>query len=316
MLLMGRAGVVDSVEASPLLRLSRRVLDLGEGDPGEIVRGGLVLKNEGTAPLKFSILRSCGCTDLSPTDGVIAPGGKVDVSVGLELFKATGSERSTSLVVRTNDPKNREVRCTLVARSNSPFQVTPAYVDFGDVLHGSPVSSSATIAIEREQGVTKILTRLTNENFVVQSNSNTEVHVSHAKHLPAGRHSGSLQLFIKGDEKRVVRVPLQVNITVPLVSVPSSLVIRKDGTGRFRKVHWIVISNNGSAALGDLVALNAPKQFLIEKVSKIGDKRCRYSLVIAPGWEPPNRFTLELEDSASKERCDLVLVFSDLSQEP
>ena len=59
---------------APRLELSTTYLDLGEGKPNEVMRGIFLLRNTGTAALKFSIGRSCGCAELKPSRGTVPAG--------------------------------------------------------------------------------------------------------------------------------------------------------------------------------------------------------------------------------------------------
>jgi len=74
-------------ESGPELELSRLSVDLGHAGPGEVLDGILTLRNIGSEPLEFSLLGSCQCTELMPTDGVVLPGKSRDIRVGVTLPK-------------------------------------------------------------------------------------------------------------------------------------------------------------------------------------------------------------------------------------
>jgi hypothetical protein len=97
-------------------------------------------------------------------------------------------------------------------------------------------------------------------------------------------------------------------VPAPLSVTPSTLTLRKDSAGQFSPVYWIVASDSGPAPLGEVRAVNAPREFRIEEVGQIGDRRRRYRLTVGEGWNAPERFALELVDPSNGQRCELLLL--------
>ena len=61
--------------STPVLAISTRRLDLGDGEPEEEMRGTFQIRNDGSEPLQYQIQSSCGCTRLKSRNGTVDPGG-------------------------------------------------------------------------------------------------------------------------------------------------------------------------------------------------------------------------------------------------
>jgi hypothetical protein len=293
----------------PRLELSASRLDLGEGKPNELLHGSLQLRNVGSEVLEFEITASCGCTELTPRRGTIPAGNEQDVRLAVQLPDHANSERSVQLVIKTNDPQHPAAGCSIVAKCPAPFRVTPAFVDFGKISRGTTSVKPAEVRVTVAEGEhRRVCTRLADAAFVVVSEQPGLVRVAPAGDLAFGDHHGTLELFLEGSEDRVVRVPLRVQVPAPLSVTPSTLTLRRDSAGQFSPVYWIVAGESGSAPLGEVQAVNAPREFRIEEVGQIGDRRRRYRLTIEEGWKAPERFSLELVDASNGQRCEVLLL--------
>ena len=111
--------------SGPRLGLPAHPLDLGRGRPGQVVDGSFQLTNRGDAPLRFQLSASCGCTDLSPRAGTIAPGESTIINVGIRL-QEMGTERQVRVSVGTNEPDSPAAGYVVFAACPAPMTAPPA----------------------------------------------------------------------------------------------------------------------------------------------------------------------------------------------
>ena len=295
--------------AAPRLTVSTTRLDLGDGKANEILRGSLLLRNDGGTPLEFSITKSCGCTELTPSTGTVSPGGSANIAVGIKLDGHTNTERSVMVSINSNDPKQSVVNCTARARCPAPFEVAPAFLDFGKVAPNKVASLSAGINVKLVDSERRTLrAQIGGSSFVASIEAPGIVRVKPIDALAFGNHYDVLELFLDGSSERLVRVPLQVEVSPPLSAIPSTLILRENSVGEFRPIHWIVVGHDDSIPLGELIAVDAPPEFRIENVGRIDEHRCRYRLTIEAGWDAPQRSVLTLDDSSTERSCKLLLI--------
>lgn len=168
----------DELKSQPKLALSTLHLDLGDGRPNQVMSGEIRLKNTGSAPLEFTISTSCGCQDASPRKGTIAPGDELPLSLTVRLPDYSGAEKAVYVVVHSNDPDRREVRCAIVARAPAPFEVNPAFIDFGRVNRDEVASLSANVHVTLPDGETRaVQARLKGASFLASFNEPEQVQI-------------------------------------------------------------------------------------------------------------------------------------------
>jgi hypothetical protein len=115
------------------IRPANRVLDLGEGDPLQVLVKIITLDNLGSSPIDFRIVASCGCTSVEPRLGTLAPGESKEVAIKVTLPDSSGSAKSTSLAVLYGPNEEFSAKIGLVGRSRKYLEATPASIDFGRV---------------------------------------------------------------------------------------------------------------------------------------------------------------------------------------
>ena len=92
--------------SAPVVAFNTLSYDFGNIKQGEKKEYTFELTNKGKRELVIRNIRSsCGCTAVSPSKNVIAPGEMAPVKV---VFDSTGKKgrQSKSVTVITNDPKN------------------------------------------------------------------------------------------------------------------------------------------------------------------------------------------------------------------
>jgi hypothetical protein len=262
------AGAVTGRTASktPRLAISTGSLDLGEGKPNEKLRGGLELTNNGVAPLVFELTATCGCSELSPRKGQIAPGQRQAINIGLQLPRHAPSQQETHVTVQTNDPDWPVVGCHVVARCPSPFITTPRQVDFGELLREQVPAAQATLEITDRNG--KSLGDPAALR-VLRAPSGVKVGTEQADHgavrlrvallsdLPPGDLYGAIQVELAGAEG-TVSIPIHVRVVEPISVVPSTVFLRIDPhTQKYCPIELLVVNRRNEKPLG-AVSLVAP----------------------------------------------------------
>src|SRR5262245_20015397 len=73
------------VQGPCLERWKHPAVQLGEGEPGEVLHGTLPIRNIGTEPLTFSIKADRSCVECTPREGRVLPGETQEVRVTVRL---------------------------------------------------------------------------------------------------------------------------------------------------------------------------------------------------------------------------------------
>ncbi len=310
-----REGLAETATA-PRIELSTHRLDLGDGKPNETLRGQFVLSNAGAAPLTFTAVKHCGCAELAPRSGTIAPGGRRALKVGVELPGHANSEKNTSIDVHSDDPNHPIVSCVLSARCPAPFAVAPSHVEFGAVSREKVDDSNCEIRIKSVRGqppvsVEKLQAEHAREVFHVASSAEDDgavlLRVTLAPELPFGDHYDTLDLRLAGSDY-VMRVPLHVQVAEPVYVVPRTVFFHKDPvTFRFRPVTVLVISRLPGGALARVQLLDGPAGLIVEDQGAAGTSRRRIRLTVE-GDVAPGESVVRLAADGVKNKLFLKLV--------
>jgi len=284
----------------PHLELSTGRLDLGAGKPGELLRGTLYLCNTGTVPLEFSITHSCGCSELDPKSGTIAPGEQQAIAVGVTLPSYANSERAVELLTRWSEPGTTDAesvaRCVAVARCPAPFQVSPLFLNLGSFTPGEVGQATAKVhvaalnggaAFSPEQLIVRHGSKAFHVEKTIPGDGSAFITVSITTDVAQGEHYDTIELQLE-DSDQLMKVPVNVQVVEPLSVVPSTVFLRADGaTGEFRPVDLFVVSRGADSQLGHVRVVDAPSGVRIEDLGSVGNARRRVRLFInqEADWE-------------------------------
>lgn len=271
----------------PHLELSTLRLDLGDGKPNETLRGEITLRNTGGAPLEFSLIKHCGCTELAPLSGTVPPGAAETLHVGIKLADHANSEKNTTVDIHSNDPELPAVQCAVLARCPAPFKVSPAFIDFGSLTAEELATASHEVRLDSVGGQPpfdpeKLLMSHLNDAFVVQrvapAHHSLVLRVALKEGLPPGDVSDSLDLRL-ADSDQTMRVSLHATLVEAISVVPPSVWLRRETNGGFRPEQLLVACRHGRA-LGKVSLQEGPPGLRVEDVgaSSAGWRRLRLSV--------------------------------------
>lgn len=290
--------------SAPRLALSTQALDLGDGRPRQPMIGPIELANFGTAPLDFSITRSCGCTNVAPMAGTIHPGKRVAVLVTLTLPEHAGSERAVQVTVNSNDPDQPKAVCAVIARSPAPFRIEPRFLEFGSVLPQKLSETIGDFRLAKPTGEDRLIqARLTRGSFLVSAMDQQGISLAPKPTLPVGEYYDTLELSLEGDGSTVIRVPVRIQVSAPLMAIPSTVFLRKSNDGRSTLADWILVCDRSFPPLSNLRFIDKPEAIQIEETARLDKWRRRYRLIVPVG---ANIDSLQIVDEVSGLQCTLI----------
>ena len=274
----------------PVLKVSVRHLDLGEGKPKQRMKGRLTIANAGREPLQFAIQPSCGCTSLEPRDGTLSAGRSQEIDVAVELPENTGTQRSVQVLIQSNDPKNPTLVCSVAASCPSPFTISPGYVAFGNVTTEEITGTQQTITVRDRQGKsiadpTAIEFECGSEHVLVDRDPDSphdcRLRVHLASSLPRGDTNAIL--FIRPTGANVAsEMPVQVTHIEPFVVAPPVIILGTGKTEQDQEVHTVFVWRNGSnTGLGRLLSIEAPKGISVTENVISDSRRRRLDVAVA-----------------------------------
>lgn len=278
---VGRAG-----SKAPRLAISAESLDLGEGKPKEKLRGALTLTNSGAEPLEFRLTATCGCSELTPREGQIAPSESREIEIALELPGHAPSQQETRVTVLTNDPGQPVAGCHVVARCPPPFSATPQQIDFGELFAEQVAGAQATVEVNDRTGKplrdpaalhvrrAPSLVQVTTEKG---DNGALRLRVTLSSDMRAGDLYDAIEVALDGTEG-VVKIPIRARVVAPVSVVPSTVFLRIDPeSGTYCHVDLLVISRR-SARSGRISLATPLAGVVLEELSSADPLRRRVRL--------------------------------------
>lgn len=276
--------------AAPRLELSTTKLNLGDGKPMEILRGELTLTNRGSSSESFSLVKHCGCTELSPMSGDLAAGASETIHVGIELPSVPNSEKNTWIEVQAGDPSTTVAACVLSGRCPGRFLVEPAFVSFGSLgldeigdaateihlrpVEGQPPLDPEAIVIGHDDHAFSV-ERLAS-SVASDTSSIAALRVRLAPTLSPGDHRETLEIRLAGSDYSV-RVPLTVRVTDAISVVPRTVSLRRrSALHNYKPVRLLVIDRRLDGNLGPVTLVEGPPGLMIED---LGDAARGYRLL-------------------------------------
>ncbi len=205
----------DEPPARPKFVIADTTYTMGEADIGQTATSSVRVANEGTAPLRITLIeKSCHCGDVEVPTGEIPPDGEGKVVV---KWTPSPGQRGTFLLavkLGTNDPDLPQYRIELTGRVTPLIRILPedrGFLDFRTIKPGKAVEreikvvSSRLKAFDLEASTTlaelkPVVTKLTPDAAVEEYLSGYVVRVRTSEGLPVGYLQDRLTLKIKVPE--------------------------------------------------------------------------------------------------------------------
>lgn len=253
-------------------------IKLGEGNPGETLKGVFFIANVGEGELQFRIDPSCGCTDLNPRTGNIPAGKRTPIHVAVRLGQR-GIDKTVKLAFTTNDPVTPEVDCVLLASCPRLFSVSPESVSFGHIQKGT--SSKVPLRVQKANKAGDISIR----NIFAQSNhpfirtsirhdttGETTVAAELLPDAPAGKIIASIDVsLMDGSKRETINIPITADVGGHLVASPATIIIPECLTEPLTRDIFIWSADGGS--IPTKWSAQLPEGYELAEVAPVGHRR-------------------------------------------
>ena len=136
-------GMENDPDHQPRIELETTDLDLGVIDNTELTRAQVKVYNRGNGPLRITrVQTSCAACTLGGIDSdraVIPPGGESYIDIVVIPQGIPGFHSEKYLTVISNDPERPMLRINVTKQVEPEFEITPEYLDLGQIQRGSEV---------------------------------------------------------------------------------------------------------------------------------------------------------------------------------
>ncbi len=131
--------------AAPEISVDRPVYDFGSISQGEKVEHAFVIRNKGNTPLSIKSVRpSCGCTAITASASVIAPGKSGEIKTSFNSANYSGAVNKT-VTIDSNDPKVPSSILNLKGTVIEEIQITPKQLNLGQVKIDATKKATVTV---------------------------------------------------------------------------------------------------------------------------------------------------------------------------
>jgi Protein of unknown function (DUF1573) len=132
--------------AAPEISVDRPVYDFGSISQGKKVEHVFIIRNKGNTPLNIKSVRpSCGCTAITSSASVIAPGKSGEIKTSFNSANYSGAVNKT-VTVDSNDPKVPSSILNLKGTVIEEIQITPKQLNLGQVKIDATKKATVTVS--------------------------------------------------------------------------------------------------------------------------------------------------------------------------
>ncbi len=132
--------------AAPEISVDRPVYDFGSISQGKKVEHVFIIRNKGNTPLTIKSVRpSCGCTAITTSASVIAPGKSGEIKASFNSANYSGTVNKT-VTIDSNDPKVPSSILNLKGTVIEEIQITPKQLNLGQVKIDATKKSTVTVS--------------------------------------------------------------------------------------------------------------------------------------------------------------------------
>lgn len=132
--------------AAPEISADRPVYDFGSISQGKKVEHVFIIRNKGNTPLTIKSVRpSCGCTAITTSASVIAPGKSGEIKATFNSANYSGVVNKT-VTVDSDDPKVPSSILSLKGTVIEDIQITPKQLNLGQVKIDATKKATVTVS--------------------------------------------------------------------------------------------------------------------------------------------------------------------------
>ena len=221
----------ETADGPPKIVSPEPVYDFGEVDHTKTITHGFVVRNVGGAPLDFTAKRTCGCTELHPEKGSIAPGEEEVISATLSI-KGKQGPQTKAILVKSNDPETPVYTLKFTGVALAPVVCEPIRLDFGRVEDDKTHTQSLVVRAV-EEGITFNIIDATLRDLpgfevsheTVDEGKAYKAIVRNAKPMPPGQLRGHLIIRTDFAEKPVFLVGVYARVIGELEILPPKITL-------------------------------------------------------------------------------------------
>jgi hypothetical protein len=293
--------------SSPKLSVSPSSLDLGEGAPGQVLAGSVLLNNEGEAVLHVKeVATGCACLSFHLSQREIAPGGEASLTFTAAI-RTAGEHLQFPVRILSDDPDGPETVLGVRLRgAPPPFSLIPACVDFTEVSFGtSPVQrlslkaadgksrpAPGAIVASSAQGAVRAEVEVSKGEAPAEA---AVIAVRPRADLPSGGFADMLAVRVSGLDY-IAHVPRHGIVVPPLAVSPKAVLFGNVVRGSALPLRCVEVRRTGGKALADMAKTSAPPGVYVEEADPPATSRGKASRRLRIGLEP-EALKNDLEDA-------------------
>lgn len=248
--------------------------------------GEFQLGNRGDRPLTYRLQPSCGCSELTPIEGVIKPLSKQVVRIGIDLASGL-TAKEILIAIETNDAieSHRELRVSAVRPRI--VAAKPDRIDFGLLPPGAVATKTCQIvadpgAVERRIDLLECDIKLESDCFCYEIDRHESTRerlllTFRNKGLSDEQSYRSTLKVIDRSGKSVVEIPIDLTVRRSIVASPAVLFV-DPSAGADRKTYLIIVKRTDGEPLGELASMKIPEGLEVESQSRINDSTFNFKL--------------------------------------
>lgn len=266
--------IISAQAEGPKLSMDSAIYDFGTVAEGDKVTKVFDFKNTGKLPLEIQrVVTACGCTASTLDKKNLKPGetGKIEVVFNTRGF--SGSKVKT-VKLYTNDPENPTTLITLRGAIQKNIQVTPARVEFLDLVKGqdySAVKKKVSVTTRSGSGVkVRDVSTLSKDLIVekIKTDSGYDVYVSLADSFSGLQLRERVVVRLNGAKYSAVNIPVFARIKPKYEFSPKTLSfgVVKKGEPLKKAVKFV----NNTEKPVKLQMIDSNSKILKSKIIKLG----------------------------------------------